>query len=170
MQNSEFLSRSLVDEVLDEYEKIRTGRRQKMKPQKLGVENITTPQDGTASPDSGLTVSASDSSCGPVATTYDVPRPRRPTFHTKSVISHKSNTSSQPDSEAGSECSFDGSSKSSIKGSRLVKCESMDIKEAMSRRPSGGRGKGFKDKLFGVRDKMLEKKGTWHLPTFSKKG
>lgn len=147
--------RSLVEEVLDEYERVRAGHRRVLSALNLDVETLIRPEghDGTASPDSGLTVSASDSSCEPA-------RPRSPTSHGDPNDSWRLQRKSSPKTNAERQLP---------KGrGRLVKCESLDLKEAMTRRPSGGRGRGFKEKLGGVKEKM-EKKG-WRFPNFSRKG
>ncbi|XP_042205150.1 uncharacterized protein LOC121854542 [Homarus americanus] len=157
--------RSLVEEVLDEYERVRAGHRRVLSALNLDVETLIRPsgQDGTASPDSGLTVSASDSSCEPNPLNYDMPRPRSPTNRRESCFGRfsQSSSSTQKDRETKTE-------KSPKNKGRLVKCESLDLKEAMMRRPSGGRGRGFKERLGGVREK-IEKRG-WRFPNFSRKG
>nr|XP_027208009.1 uncharacterized protein LOC113801782 [Penaeus vannamei] len=153
--------RSLVEEVLDEYERVRAGHRRVLSALNLDVETLIRPEghDGTASPDSGLTVSASDSSCEPHAG-CDPSRPRTPTNHDDPATSWRSQKKSSPKQNAERQLP---------KGrGRLVKCESLDLKDAMTRRPSGGRGRGFKEKLGGVKEKM-EKKG-WRFPNFSRKG
>ena len=155
--------RSLVEEVMDEYERVRAGHRRVLSALNLDVETLIRPggQDGTASPDSGLTISASDSSCEPNHTGYDHSRPRSPTHHGDSGIGLSTKGNNSPKS---SKNSANGSPKN--KG-RLVKCESMDIKEAFSRRPSGGRGRGLREKIGSVREKMEKR---WRFPNFSKKG
>lgn len=179
--------RSFVEEVLDEYERVRAGHRRVLSALNLDVETLIRPgggggQDGTASPDSGLTVSASDSSCEPNPLSYDMPRPRSP-FSVTQVGgesnsrgrggSTKGGNGSSPKNRGGDSTkntknnngNGDGSNKN--KG-RLVKCESLDLKDAFTRRPSGGRGRGLRERLGGVKEKM-EKKG-WRFPNFSKKG
>ncbi|XP_050737708.1 uncharacterized protein LOC127009054 [Eriocheir sinensis] len=155
--------RSLVEEVMDEYERVRAGHRRVLSALNLDVETLIRPggQDGTASPDSGLTISASDSSCEPNAGNYGHSRPRSPPTHEDSGLglSTKGNSSLR-----GSKNSGDNSPKS--KG-RLVKCESMDFKEVFSRRPSGGRGRALREKIGSVREKMEKR---WKFPNFSKKG
>lgn len=154
--------RSLVEEVMDEYERVRAGHRRVLSALNLDVETLIRPggQDGTASPDSGLTISASDSSCEPNPGSYDQSRTRPPPrqdsglgLSTKSNNSHKSSLNSGGGSPNG-------------KG-RLVKCESMDFKEVFSRRPSGGRGRGLREKIGSVREKMEKR---WRFPNFSKRG
>lgn len=154
--------RSLVEEVMDEYERVRAGHRRVLSALNLDVETLIRPggQDGTASPDSGLTISASDSSCEPNPIGYDHSRPRSPAHGDSGIgLSTKGNNSPK-----SSQNSADGSPKN--KG-RLVKCESMDIKEAFTRRPSGGRGRGLREKIGSVREKMERR---WRFPNFSKKG
>lgn len=157
--------RSLVEEVMDEYERVRAGHRRVLSALNLDVETLIRPagHDGTASPDSGLTVSASDSSCEPNPLNYEMPRPRSPVNHDYAALRRPSqgNSTSAKDKENGADRSLKS------KG-RLVKCESLDLKDALSRRPSVGRGKSFKERLGGVREK-IEKKG-WRFPNFSRKG
>ncbi|XP_066975908.1 uncharacterized protein [Macrobrachium rosenbergii] len=150
--------RSLVEEVLDEYERVRAGHRRVLSALNLDVETLIRPsaQNGTASPDSGLTVSASDSSCEPNPSSYDMlPNNQNPANPGRYL--HRKSTSRKEDSD---------SSKANKRG-RLVKCESLDLKDAFVRRPSGGRGQGFREKLGGVKEKM-EKRG-WRFPNFTKK-
>lgn len=157
--------RSLVDEVMDEYERVQAGHRRVLSALNLDVETLIKPavQDGTASPDSGLTVSASDSSCEPNQLNYDVPRPRVSVSRSEWGFGRSSQRSKSSPKERD-----DSADKSPKNKGRLVKCESLDLKDALIRRPSGGRGRGFKEKLGGVREKM-EKRG-WRFPNFSRKG
>lgn len=151
--------RSLVQEVLDEYERVRAGHKRVLSALNLDVETLIRPgpHDGTASPDSGLTVSASDSSCEPNLQNYDV---------SSSKSNHRGGTRKEhsPPSKdrKGQTDGFPPGSKG-----RLVKCESLDFKDAFMRRPSG-RGRGLKERLGGVKEK-IEKKG-WRFPNFSRKG
>ncbi|KAK4305286.1 hypothetical protein Pmani_022811 [Petrolisthes manimaculis] len=152
--------RSLVQEVLDEYERVRAGHKRVLSALNLDVEALIRPgpHDGTASPDSGLTVSASDSSCEPNLQNYDVP-----SSHSSNHQGGTKKDRSPPSNDRKNQT--DGSP-SGGKG-RLVKCESLDFKDAFMRRPSG-RGRGLMEKLGGVKEK-IEKRG-WRFPNFSKKG
>ncbi|XP_076046549.1 uncharacterized protein LOC143028404 isoform X2 [Oratosquilla oratoria] len=160
--------KSLIEEVMDEYEKVKSGHRKIIPNPNLDVDDLIRPDvdESSISMDSGV-----------AASTYDVPRPRTPDHgpatsgkrHSPTSTTRSSGVASSVDEGKGSVRNAPEVPKHILHSGvgRLVKCESLDLKDVLIRRPSGGRGQSLRSKLEGMKEK-IEKRG-WKLPHFSRK-